>query len=437
MSLSNQPNAPVHSKRAPPHNTFAVMLQRAFVILLCLCGIVGLLFLDRSIGSNTTLPVMKAGVSYGLLLLAGFFTSIHCVGMCGPLVFGYALKAAGRSAHSHLDHILYGIGKTLSYSAIGALFGGLGAAVTFTPMLRGVAGMVAGCFVLLFGLSLLNVFSGLERFHLHTPTAIMRFIRNALKTHHHPFAVGLLNGLMIICGPLQAMYILAAGSGSMVEGARMLFIFGAGTLPLMLGFGFLTTSMSARLAPKIIHASGFIVMALGVVMLNRGLAMTGTGYDFDALVARISSASAIPSHTISASEQIIRTDVKSSAFSPNEFVLHQGVPVKWVINAEELNQCNKKIVVPSYGLEISLHPGENVVTFVPSEGGVTSWSCWMGMMPGRFVVQEATLPAGGADAAALDNDDMEPKWIERLKRFGEFIKRRIDRFIDWLKRFAT
>src|SRR5512134_498499 len=45
-----------------------------------------------------------------------------------------------------------------------------------------------------------------------------------------PLVIGLLNGLMLGCGPLQAMYIMAAGTGSAQEGATMLFFFGLGTL---------------------------------------------------------------------------------------------------------------------------------------------------------------------------------------------------------------
>ena len=40
---------------------------------------------------------------------------------------------------------------------------------------------------------------------------------------------GLLNGLFIACGPLQAMYIYAAGTGSFFGGATSLFAFGLGT----------------------------------------------------------------------------------------------------------------------------------------------------------------------------------------------------------------
>ena len=60
--------------------------------------------------------------------------------------------------------------------------------------------------------------------------------------------IGLLNGLMLGCGPLQAMYVMAAGTGSPQEGATMLFFFGLGTLIPLLSFGLIASGI-----PRIIR----------------------------------------------------------------------------------------------------------------------------------------------------------------------------------------
>lgn len=109
------------------------------------------------------------------------------------------------------------------------------------------------------------------------PAWLGRFIGRQTHAHPHPFVIGLLNGLMIACGPLQAMYVMAAGTGSAVEGAKMLFAFGIGTLPVLLSFGVLTTLISGALTHRLLTASGAILIILGAVMINRGLILTGTG----------------------------------------------------------------------------------------------------------------------------------------------------------------
>jgi len=88
--------------------------------------------------------------------------------------------------------------------------------------------------------------------------------------------------------------------------------------------------------------------------------------------------------------QTINMDVLKKGYSPSQFTLRKGVPVKWVINGKELNECNKAIVVPQYGLDIKLQPGKQIIEFTPPEVGVVPWSCWMGMIPGTFIVVENT-----------------------------------------------
>ncbi len=81
-------------------------------------------------------------------------------------------------------------------------------------------------------------------------------------------------------------------------------------------------------------------------------------------------------------------DVTAAGWSPDRFVLKKGVPVRWLINGKEITGCNNAIEVPKLGLSFSIKPGEQVIEFTPREEGVIPWSCWMGMIPGTFVVQD-------------------------------------------------
>jgi len=417
-----KPNADSSQTDSRP-GRFGKALKRIAAVTLALLGIGFILWLDSWFMDHAEMPKLGRDISYGLLMLIGFLTSFHCVGMCGPLILGYTAKTAARGHKSYGTHLLYGIGKTLSYTTIGALFGAFGAIVAFTPFTQGVVGVAAGVFLILFGLHMFEVFPALSHFQIKPPAFLMRFVGKEYRKHSNPFVIGLLNGLMIICGPLQAMYVMAAGTGSWSEGATILFFFGIGTLPLLMGFGFLTSLLSANLTPKIVKASGVIVIILGAIMLNRGLAVTGTGIDFNTLVARVAQKLApVASETPSfATEQTITMDVLSTGFSPNRFTLRKGIPVKWVINGEELNECNKEIIVPQYDLKITLKPGKQVIEFTPPEAGVVPWSCWMGMMPGTFIVVEAT-PApkphatAGAEPAAPETAAEYERLIREFKR---------------------
>ncbi len=423
MPIMNPPNA---------KNISHGLIGKIAAVLLSLLGIGLILWMDRWLIGHGDLPELTGDINIGLLLLMGFLTGFHCVGMCGPLVFGYTAKIAGAGHKSYATHLLYGFGKTMSYTTIGGLLGGFGAIVAFTPYTRGLVGIAAGVFMLLFGLHMLGVFKVLEHFQFRTPGFVMRFISKEYRKHSNPFVIGLLNGLMIICGPLQAMYVMAAGTGSWSDGAEIMFFFGLGTLPLMLGFGFLTSLLSHNLTPKVLKFSGVIVMGLGAIMLNRGLAVTGTSIDFNSLVVRLSqqlSPQAAENH-YGVTEQTINMVVTKKGYFPNHFNLHKGVPVKWVINAQELTQCNRVILTPSYGLTIELKPGIQVIEFTPKEDGLVSWSCWMGMIPGTFMVVDDQHPT--QDQAT--NDSVKEKALGALQELIQMFREKWEKLLSLSKR---
>ncbi|MDD1605771.1 MAG: sulfite exporter TauE/SafE family protein [Methylococcaceae bacterium] len=415
-------------------HSLGLLFKRLAAISLALIGIAFILWLDSWFMDHADMPQMRSDMSYGLLLLIGFLTSFHCVGMCGPLILGYTARETAQGHKSHITHLLYGIGKTLSYTVIGGLFGAFGAVVAFTPYTQGAVGVAAGFFLVLFGLHMLEIFPALNHFQFKTPSFVMRFIGKEYRKHSNPFVIGLLNGLMIICGPLQAMYVMAAGTGSWLEGAMVLFFFGLGTLPLLLGFGFLTSLLSKNLTPKLLKASGVIVMALGVIMFNRGLAVTGSGVDFNTLVARTSQYfSPIAAETPACdTEQTIRMDVVKAGFVPNKFTLHKGIPVKWVIDGKEINECNKAIVVPQYNLKFDIKKGLQTIEFTPTETGVIPWSCWMGMIPGTFIVVEAppviAKPAV-TEPVTPEQESEQQRWVREFTALWERVLTAINNVI--------
>ncbi|MBS3165487.1 sulfite exporter TauE/SafE family protein [Candidatus Woesearchaeota archaeon] len=366
-------------------------------------GIILVGYFSLMIYNGFSLPPISKGMSYGLIFVVGLLTGFHCIAMCGGFVVSYTTKGAKEGKKPATLHFSYAVGKTLSYTILGALFGWLGSIVAFTPTLRGIAGLVAGLFLVLFGLRMLGVLS-LQKFYLHLPSTISKWANSESRVHRqHPFVIGLLNGLMIACGPLQAMYILAAGTGSIFQGALMLFVFGLGTLPMMLGFGYVTSFLSSKATMKILRISGIVIVILGLIMLNRGMSLLGTGYDYNSLVAStglfVNGAGIGPSGQneniagtggtiITKDYQEIHMTVDASGYTPNKFVLKKGLPVKWIIDGKQLNGCNSNIQVPKYNLQFEVKPGLQTIEFTPTEEGTVSWSCWMGMIQGAFIVQD-------------------------------------------------
>ncbi len=363
--------------------------------------VVGYLAVSSVIGPmNLSIPQLDANTSIFLIFIVGLLTGFHCIGMCGGFVLSYTAKARQENPKGlNLGlHSQYAVGKLVSYSVIGAIFGLIGSIFVFTPELRATVAILAGIFLIIFAVRLLNIFPILRKFSL--PQSWFSKLRiGPFKTGgSNPLTVGLMNGLFIACGPLQAMYVLAATTGSFVTGGLMLLAFGIGTLIPMLGFGVFASFLSHGFQNQIVRVSAVIVLVMGILMINNGLALTGNGLVLDNVGGTLNSGSQngngnpigtpILGGDPSAQYQEIRMDVTNAGWSPNSFVLKKGVPVKWIINGKELNGCNNAINVPAYKLQFNIKPGLQTIEFTPDQSGTIQWSCWMGMIRGTFIVRD-------------------------------------------------
>lgn len=417
----------------PRRSSSALVLGRLLTIAVALVVIVALLAVGQRLADRLALPQLERGMGYGLLFMVGFLTGFHCVGMCGGFVLGYTARlAATRDSRRLLPHLAYGLGKTLSYTLIGGAFGFLGSFIAFTPELRGYAAVVAGIFLVLFGINMLDWFPSLHHIGVKMPRGLRRFVGRETRRSHGPFVIGLLNGLMIACGPLQAMYIMAAGTGEFLEGAKLMFVFGLGTLPIMLGFGAITGLVSGRLTHGLLKVSAFLVVTLGLIMLDRGLTLTGSSYDFRSLgervvllqqqalavaqewqpaepwrrywlplkarLGRVAAANRGVAEPGTQVVQTIRMVVDGQGYHPDQFTVRAGVPVRWLIEGKEITRCNQHLLIPALGLDIELHPGLNIVEFTPKAAGTLPFSCWMGMLRGSFRVEAGSKPGAGASS---------------------------------------
>lgn len=354
-------------------------------------------------GINVEIPGGGETGSIFLLFIVGFLTGFHCVSMCGAFVVSYTTKNAMKGHKSFKQHLVYGGSKVISYAVIGGIFGLIGGIVAFSVGLRAGVSIFAGLFMISYALSMLGV-KFFRKFQIN-PKFLTKFTNKASKNakgpYKGPFITGLLSGLFIACGPLQAMYLYAAGTGSAVTGALGLAAFGLGTLPVMMGFGSLATVISHNTTKKILKFSAIIVLVLGLVMLNRGLTVLGSPVSYDIIKEKVIGGGITGNAILNNGFQEINMEVNRYGWEPSSFVLKKDVPVKWIIDVKELTGCNNEIIVRDYDIGIKLKKGINTVEFTPNEAGTIRWSCWMGMIPGSFVVTE-TGEASQQEIAAAD-----------------------------------
>lgn len=346
------------------------------------------MLIKNTVGFNF-IPDINPSMGYGILFLIGLLTSLHCVAMCGGInlsqCVSYRVDNENHSKFSKFrPSLLYNGGRVISYTIIGGLVGALGSVISFSGAAKGIVAILSGIFMVIMGLNMLNLFPWLRKLNPRMPRIFANKVRQS-RGSYGPFAVGLLNGLMP-CGPLQAMQLYALGTGSFVSGALSMFVFSIGTVPLMFGLGALSSFLSGKFTHKMMKVSAALVIVLGVVMANWGLALSG--FSFPSLQSGTEGAQASGTATIQNGVQIVTTELSSGRYEP--ITVQKGVPVKWTIKAKkgEINGCNNQIIIPKFSISKKLDVGDNIIEFTPTETGTFAYSCWMGMIRSRITVVE-------------------------------------------------
>lgn len=205
-------------------------------------------------------------------LLLGLAGSLHCVGMCGPLLLALPLDATGKRQVLR-QLLVYHLGRVLTYAALGLLFGLLGKGLAVAGFQKALS-ILAGVFML--GMAfmawrferLVTALPGFGAFTQRVKSGIGCMMRE--NPNGSTFSIGLLNGLLP-CGMVYAALAGAIASADVLEGGLFMAIFGLGTLPLLLLVSVLGRSFSQTLRLKIKFAQPVLLGLVGLLLLQRGL----------------------------------------------------------------------------------------------------------------------------------------------------------------------
>lgn len=202
----------------------------------------------------------------------GFLGSLHCVGMCGPIAMSLPYQGAGR-AMAVVNALLYNLGRTITYMAIGSVFGLLGKGI-FLAGYQSALSIAMGVLMLILAFFSTNLESKLARLPLlqkplfRLKSALGRAIRSDKQSSF--FTVGLLNGLLP-CGLVYMAIVGAVSTGSVAKGAAYMGLFGLGTIPLLLLTALAGNWLGVRLRQRIRAVLPFMLVLIAALLIFRGL----------------------------------------------------------------------------------------------------------------------------------------------------------------------
>lgn len=204
----------------------------------------------------------------------GLGGSLHCVGMCGPIVM--ALPGGSGSRLSYLwGRLLYNFGRAVTYALMGAALGAFGQSLQ-------VAGYQQGLSIGLGVLMLLVILLPSGWVSRKITWQPYHRVRDSIKllwakfftkgTHRSLFVIGILNGFL----PCGFVYLALAGAittGSPTNGAAYMALFGLGTLPILLAVSLAgrMVGTKARTALTRLYPVAGVIVALLIVL--RGMSL--------------------------------------------------------------------------------------------------------------------------------------------------------------------
>ena len=163
--------------------------------------------------------------------VAGLATSLHCVGMCGPVACSL-MSLKGPDTDPQTAAALYHTGRLVSYATLGAFAGALGkwplTGLTHSPAMV-LPWLLAAVLILMAcgGNVKLPRPAFLKKWSVRTRLALCR-----VPARRGALAMGLATPLLP-CGPLYLMLAIALASGSAVRGIEFMLAFALGTVPLL------------------------------------------------------------------------------------------------------------------------------------------------------------------------------------------------------------
>ncbi len=366
----------------------AVVIAVGLMVLLQQAGLSTLVTVD----SKSALPAFLV-----LGLIAGFSS---CAALVGGIVLSMSkqwgeIYSPDDPMQKRLEpHLMFNIGRLISFVGLGAVLAMVGGSLRLTPTLSVILVLVISFVMIALGLQMLGV-RFLKRFQFTMPKSITRYVADEthFKGRYMPFAMGALT-FFVPCGFAITAQSFALLSGNPLQGALIMLFFALGTLPMLLIIGFSSVKFleKPRLATTFIKVAGVLVLVFALFNINNQLVLLNKPNLSDVF----SPSSTAPASTNSSSQlppvvegkQILKMEATASGYNPNTLMARVGVPVKWEIKDTGTSGCTNAIISKDlFSGEIPLTPGKtSVKEFTPEEPGTFRFSCWMGMVTGTISI---------------------------------------------------
>ena len=198
----------------------------------------------------------------------GFTGSLHCAGMCGPIVWIMPFQLFN-GAKKFLAIALYHIGRISVYAFLALVLHSF--RNLFDPKIQQYISIVLGGILLLAGI--VYFFSGhLSRFNMPWDSFVKKQLGNVIgKPGLSAITIaGMLNGLLP-CGLVYMALSASITLNSASQAVGLIYFFGIGTMPMLVSITLLKNKVNFMRGTQIKKLAPVIVFSFGCLFVLRGL----------------------------------------------------------------------------------------------------------------------------------------------------------------------
>lgn len=202
-------------------------------------------------------------------IIIGFAGSLHCLGMCSPL----AMAVTRLRKPFIINRLFYNGGRIFVYGILGVFVSIFGSLFQFTAF-QNIFSLSLGCLLILFGII------GISSVHVPFLTTGALKVTGLVKNLFSIFlqkkgllsitCMGMLNGLLP-CGLTYLALTYCLTLSDAWHGFLFMLIFGAGTLPVMLGLTSALQPLITRFDINFRRITRIVLIVLGGLLITRSL----------------------------------------------------------------------------------------------------------------------------------------------------------------------
>ncbi|CCG53122.1 Probable transmembrane protein of unknown function [Flavobacterium indicum GPTSA100-9 = DSM 17447] len=207
-------------------------------------------------------------------LIFGLISSLHCVGMCGPIAMMIPIDR-NNPAKKVIQIMTYQLGRITAYASLGLVFGLLGKGFFLAGWQQQLSILVG---VLMIVIALVPE-KKLAAYNFSKPIYLFvskvkqqlgqQFKRKSFKSL---YLIGLFNGYLP-CGMVYAALFGAIAMHSISLSILYMILFGMGTIPLMVVVIHVAQFSKFKFKSQIQRIIPIIIVCIGILFILRGLGL--------------------------------------------------------------------------------------------------------------------------------------------------------------------